>query len=84
MPKLNQLQHSIVIKKEFKRQTSTWAIAQKESPKRFRSSPSRLCSGTSITLMITGSSHIYSHQQVNDHCKRKDHTTKHTTINSRV
>ena len=42
------------------------------------SSPSRLCSGTSITLMITGSSHLCSHQQVDDHCKRKDHTTKHT------
>jgi len=30
MPKLNQLQHSTIIKKEFKRQTSTWAIAKKD------------------------------------------------------
>jgi len=34
--------------------------------------------------MITGSSHLCSHQQVDDHCKRKDHTTKHTTNNRRV
>jgi len=55
--------------------SGTRAIALKESPSKPRSSPSRLCSGTSITLMITGSSHLYSHQQVDDHCKRKDHTT---------
>ena len=55
------------------------------SPNKLRSSPSQLCSGTSITLMITGSSHLCSHQQqVDDHCKRKDHTTKHTTTNRRV
>jgi len=57
----------------------TRAIALKESPSKPRSSPSRLCSGTSITLMIMGSSHLCSHQQVDNHCKRKDHTTKHAT-----
>jgi len=34
----------------------------------------RLCSRTSITLMITGSSHICSHQQVDDHCKKEKTT----------
>jgi len=64
--------------------SGTRAIALKESPSKPRSSPSRLCSGTSITLMITESSHLCSHEQVDDHCKRKDHTTDHTTNNKRV
>ncbi|QCE03896.1 NADH dehydrogenase [Vigna unguiculata] len=40
-------------------------------PKTTESSPGRLRNGTSITLMTTGVSHICSHQQVDDHRKKR-------------
>jgi len=40
-------------------------------PKTVESSPGRLRSGTSITLMTMGVSPICSHQQVDDHRKKR-------------
>jgi len=51
------------------------AHSPKENPKQTEIIPSRLCSGTSITLMITGNSHICSHQQVDYH-RKKSKTTQ--------
>jgi len=50
----------------------------KESPKKLRSRPCRLCSGTITSLLPTGVPRICSHQQVDDHRKREYHTAEHT------
>ena len=75
--------NSMVIRNKAQRQKNTWAIALRKIPNKRKSIPSRLCSGTSITLMITGSSHICSHQQVHDHRKKRK-THNRTYINKRV
>jgi len=54
--------------------------SHKESPKKLRSSPCRLCSGTITSLLPVGVPRICSHQQVDDHRKREYHTAEHTTI----
>ena len=56
----------------------------KESPKKLRSSPCRLCSGTITSLLSTGVPHIYSYQHVDDHREREYHTAEHTNNKSRV
>jgi len=51
-------------------------------PNIVESGPDGLRSGTITSLLITGVSRIYSHQQIDDH--RKKRNTGHTTNNIRV
>jgi len=53
----------------------------KESPKKLRSNPCRLCNETITSLLPAGVPRICSHQQVDDHRKREYHTAEHTTKN---
>jgi len=63
MPIQGVVKRSTVVKNETQRQDNTWVVALKEkNPSKKESSPSKLCSGVTISLLTTRISRICSHQ----------------------
>jgi len=62
MPVTKWRKGSTVIQNITQRQDTTWATALEKSLNKQKSSPSRLCSGVTISLMTMGISRICSHQ----------------------